>query len=154
MLDLAAYRSTEIAPMSPIAIEAVRRLAAAHRELPQVSLETRHVLHAGLYCRTILIPAGVEITGALIKIPTVVIVSGDCDVFLGEETARLTGYCVLPAAAQRQQAFLAHADTLVTMIFPSSARTVAQAEEEFTDEAQDLASRRPDTANTTIITGE
>ena len=39
-------------------------------ECPQVAIQTTHHFHAGLYSRTIRIPAGVMITGALIKIPT------------------------------------------------------------------------------------
>src|SRR3954451_13515341 len=56
--------------MSPAAIDQVRRLEDAALQLPQVAIETGHVLHAGLYARTIQIPAGVLLTGALIRIAT------------------------------------------------------------------------------------
>lgn len=131
-----------IAPMTPAQLDRVRRFEAINAELPQVDIETEHVLHAGMYARTITIPAGVALTGALIKVATILIVNGDCDVFMGTRTMRLVGYHVLEAAAQRKGAFYAHKDTHLTMIFPTDAATVQAAEEEFTDEADRLMSRR------------
>ena len=46
------------------------------------------------------------------------------------------------------------ADTRVTMIFPTTARTVEEAEAEFTEEADGLCSRRDPTSNHVVITGE
>jgi hypothetical protein len=60
---------------------------------------------------------------------------------------------VLPAAAGRKQAFLAQADSHITMIFATAARSVAEAEREFTDEADNLVSRRAG-GNRIVITGE
>ena len=53
-------------------------------ELPQIEASTDHVLHAGMYARTITLPEGGVLTGALIKIDTVVIVSGDITMFVGD----------------------------------------------------------------------
>lgn len=133
--------STQIAAMSDGAIGQVRRLEDALLDGPQIDIPTEHVLHAGMYGRTVRIPAGVVLTGALIKIATLLIVNGDVSVFTGGETLRLTGYHVIPASAGRKQAFIAHADTTLTMLFPSQAATVEQAEAEFTDEADLLLSR-------------
>jgi hypothetical protein len=140
--------------MSPAAIDQVRRLEDAALQLPQVAIETGHVLHAGLYARTIRIPAGVLLTGALIRIATLLVVEGDVVVFVDGEPLELTGYHVLPAAAGRKQALLARADTHLTMIFATRATSVAEAEAEFTDEADRLASRRQGRRNVVIITGE
>lgn len=112
-------------------------------EMPQVDVPVTHHLHAGLYARTICIPAGVVITGALIKIPTLLTFSGCATVFVGGESIDLQGYHVLPAQAGRKQVFQAHTDTNLTMIFATQATTVEEAEVEFTDEADQLASRRP-----------
>ncbi len=125
----------------PSAIAQVRALEAAQRQMPQVEIQTTHSIHAGVYARTCLIPAGVRITGALIKIPTTVIVSGDVTVFVGEGSVRLSGYHVIEAQAGRKQVFTAHADTFVTMLFATGAATVEEAENEFTDEADMLMSR-------------
>lgn len=140
--------------MSDLAIERVRDAENAESLKPQVEFDTQHVLHAGLYARTIRLPVGVQITGALVKIATVVIVSGDCIVWFGYGSRRLIGYNVLPASAGRKQAFVALSETFITMLFPTEAKTVEDAERQFTDEADRLASHRDDARNAIIVTGE
>ena len=142
-----------IAPMTPEAIDKVRQLEARTAELEQVEITTDHVLHGGMYARTIRIPAGVLLTGAHIKRATMLVISGHVTVFIGAGTIEIAGYQVLPASAGRKQAFLAHADTFVTMLFPSEAASVEAAENEFTDEADRLLSRRQACESITI-TGE
>lgn len=139
-----------IASMTPEAIDKVRQLEARTAELEQVEIPTDHVLHGGMYARTIKIPAGVLLTGALIKRTTMLVISGHVTVFVGEGSIEVRGYQVLPASAGRKQAFLAHADTFVTMLFPSGAASVEAAENEFTDEAGRLLSRRQACESITI----
>jgi len=136
----------------PAAIARVRELEANLLALPQVPIETRHVLHAGLYARSIVVPAGTVLTGALIKVATLLMIDGDTLVYLDGEAVRLTGHHVLPASAGRKQAFVTIADTRITMIFPTSARTVAEAERAFTDEAENLGSHH--SVNHIVVTGE
>lgn len=140
--------------MSDSAIDMVRRLEAANLELPQVPIATSHLIHGGVYARTIRIPAGTLLTGALIKIPTALVFNGEATVFIGDDVLHVSGYMVIPASAGRKQVFLAHADTDLTMIFPTSAKTVAEAEAEFTDEAHLLLSRSQGGQSHTTITGE
>lgn len=142
MLEVINSKEVTIPTMTTQSIEAVRALETEALKLTQVQIPVNHVLHAGMYARTVMIPAGVMITGALIKVATALIVSGDATVYVGAKTIRLTGYNVMSSGAMRKQAFLAHADTHLTMIFPSSASTVEEAEDEFTDEAELLSSRR------------
>ena len=138
--------------MSDDALAKVRTLETALLAAPQTDLSTDHLLHAGMYARTICIPAGTALTGALIKRATVLIVNGHATVYTGDGTLELAGHHVLPASAGRKQAFIAHADTWLTMIFPTQAVTVEEAEAEFTDEADRLLSRAG--VNTIRITGE
>lgn len=138
-----AHPSAILPSMTDAAVDLVRMAEEKALELPQFDLPVKHSLHAGMYARTVTIPAGVAITGAHIKIPTILIVDGHCDVFTGAETVVLEGRHVIQASANRKQAFLAHTDTHLTMLFPTSATTVEQAENEFTDEADMLQSRRP-----------
>ena len=128
---------------------AVRRLQDWALQQPQLDIPTHHTLHGGMYARTICLKAGALIVGAHIKVPTVLVLSGDASVFVGgdERERRYAGYHVVPAQPGRKQVFLAHADTHLTMLFPTSAQTVAEAENEFTDEAQALGSRRPQATN-------
>ena len=153
MSDLVAAQP-RIPAMSEAAIDKVRRLESLALETPQIAIDTQHVIHAGMYARTVYVPAGVMITGALIKIATLLVVHGDADVYVDGESIRLEGYNVLPASAGRKQAFVALTDLHLTMIFPSRAKNVADAELQFTDECDRLSSRRDVDSNRTIITGE
>jgi len=133
---------TALITQSTAAIQAVRALESALLASPQVNVPIEHSLHAGVYARTARIPAGAVVTGAEIKVSTVLVLSGDATVYTGDGEIRLTGYHVIEADAGRKSAFLAHADTALTMLFASRARSVDEAEREFTDEFDALASRR------------
>lgn len=133
--------------MSASAIETVRKLESYTLQAPQTKIPTSHIFHAGVYARTIMIPAGVILTGALIKIATMLIVQGDCIVYIGDQARELHGYHVLAASPGRKQAFIAIKDTHMTMFFSTNAKNVEQAEDEFTDEANLLFSRAADAIN-------
>lgn len=144
------------AALPPTSPEALSRLAAVQEVLlrgEQIAIRTEHVLHGGMYARTVRLPAGTVITGALIKVPTMLIVEGDCKVLVNDEWGELSGYNVFPASAGRKQVFVALSETRITMLFPTRAQTVDQAEKEFTDEWELLVSRHA-TEDTVIITGE
>jgi hypothetical protein len=130
-----------IPAMSPEAIDKVRQIEKAAMEYPQCDLPISHTIHSGVYTRTVTIPEGVMITGALIKIPTTLVVHGDVVVFLGEEIIELNGYNVLTASAGRKQAFMAKTETHLTMLFATDSLTVDEAEREFTDEYERLSTR-------------
>ena len=128
--------------MTSSAIDAVRRLEDEALKLPQLEIKTEHAFHAGMYTRTIMIPSGAVLTGALIKIPTILIFSGDADVYTSDGVERIIGYRVILAPNNRKQAFLAHKDTFLTMIFPTEAKAIDEAEREFTEEHEKLLSRK------------
>lgn len=142
-----------IPSMSDIAIDRVYKLESLSLNMPQVDISTSHVIHGGMYARTIMIPAGVMLTGALVKIATILIVQGDIIAYIGDQTVELHGYNVLPAAANRKQAFITQTGTYLTMIFPSDSTSVQEAESEFTDEASGLMSRKDSADNHLTITG-
>lgn len=155
MNSLVTAQENLIPAMSTYSVEKVRALESCSAALlPQVNIATSHVLHAGMYARTIMIPAGVMLTGALIKVATVLIFSGHAHVFIGDETAEINGYRVLAASAHRKQAFVAVTDTYLTMLFKSEADTYSQAEDEFTDEPHILMSRKDGAINKILVTGE
>jgi hypothetical protein len=120
--------------------------------LERVEIETCHVLHAGMYHRTIKVPAGVIAAGALIKIPTVLTIYGNGIVYAGDEAIPVEGFHVVAADAMQKRAYLATSPSLVTMSFATQAKTVEEAEDEFTDEADRLSSRRRGGADPTLIT--
>jgi hypothetical protein len=149
-----AEKNIEIPCMSEDAINNVRKLESVMLEFPQVKLETSHVLHGGMYARTLTIPKGVIASGAFIKISTILIFQGHCKIFMGDGTKDLIGYNVIPASANRKQAVYAYEDTYATMIFPTTAKTVEDAEKEFTDEFLSLMSNKDLAENKYIMTGE
>ena len=146
--------SNRIWPMSDAAIAKVNAVQHAMMELPQITIHTQHMIHAGLYARTIMVPAGSMLTGVLIKRPTTLILQGAMTVFANGDTIPMDGYNVLACSANRKQAFMCHSDVWMTMLFPTAATTVEEAELEFTDEVGLLVSRRDPDTNTVIITGE
>lgn len=137
----------------PEMLEKIVAYEATRIGLEPVEVPTDHLIHAGMYARTILMPQGMVLTGALMKRATVVIVTGSAAVLAGDAWLELEGYNVLPASAGRKQVFVSRTPVIVTMLFPTQAKTVAEAEAEFTDQAGELLSRRQN-ANRVVITGE
>lgn len=143
-------------PAPPEVIARIREIEAKVREREDIHPQMEHVLHAGMYARTCRLDAGVVIVSVLIKIPTMLIMHGGAYVFAGERWYRLEGYQAMPASAGRKQIYVTFRPTEITMVFPSKARTVEEAEAEFTDEADALLSRRQngnDVVNITEVDG-
>jgi hypothetical protein len=140
--------------MSPQVIAKVRTLQAELAKFPQVPVRMHHVLHGGMYARTCYVAAGHLAACCLVKVPTIVVLAGSAELYVGkDEPLRLDGYNVVPASAGRKQVFHSVTDIALTMFYVTKAKTVEQAENEFTDEADTLASRR-DNLNTIVVTGE
>lgn len=131
-----------IGGMSVESIDNVRQLEQKMLDMPQVEIRTDHHLENGLYARTIMVPAGCVLTGAEIIIETMLIISGNVTVAVDSGSFELVGYHVIKAEAGRKQAFIAHENTYITMVFPTGAKTVEEAENEFTNEPHMLGSRR------------
>lgn len=120
-------------------LAALRDLDALMREMPQTEVRVDHLLHAGMYARTCHLPAGVIASGVVLSRSTVLVISGDVTIFTGNDSARLTGFHVLPGLRGRKALFRTHAETHMAMVLPSDAQSVAEAELEITDEPQLLA---------------
>lgn len=135
-----------ISTMGESAIAKVREFETFIAAGPQEEIGTDHVIHGGMYARTVMIPAGVTVTGTAIKLATMFIFQGHASLYTGEGAIELRGYHVLTASAGRKQALHAYEDTWCTMIFSTSATSIEQAEDEFTDEAHCFADsvKRPD----------
>ena len=101
-------------------------------------LNTNHFLHAGCYVRTCLIKQGGMIGSALIKVPTVVIISGCIVASNGEDRTVYSGYKILKGSAFRRAVWCALKDTYITMFFATNAKNVTDATKEFTDEWESL----------------
>lgn len=146
---------SRITTMGDPSIEKVRELETEARKLPQLVFVTEHLLHGGNYLRTLHLPAGALVTGALIKITTSLILYGEMMVYVGEDTPRhFYGYNVLPCSAGRKVAVFAITDIHLTMLFPTKAATAAEAEAEFTDEVALLVPLSMVDRHKIVITGE
>lgn len=148
-----------IYPMSDRAIEIIGGWAqdslSNEEQIPLKITQTLHGWHDGtrIYSRAMFVPAGVKVIATLIKPPTTMIVSGDMLIVVGDDKmVRHTGFKMILAYPHRRQAGIAITDTWVVMQFPTKAETVEEAEREFTDEHEMLASHR-DGLNEIVITG-
>ena len=135
-------------------LAAVRRVEEKLKTVKQNGMETWHVLHGGIYSRTIFLEKDQVIVGAQIKVPTTIMINGSLLISSGGESFEIKGVNVIPASKNRKQIMKATEKTSVTMCFATSAKTVEEAEEEFSDEAGNLMSRFSDSINHINITGE
>lgn len=118
-------------------------LAALQSQLvEEVHIPIEHFVHDGVYYRTCMVPKGKAIIGAFIQIPTTIIVSGHCVVHLGDSLKELKGYHVIPAEANRRQAFKAIEDTYITMCFATEHTDVEECEKQATPEWKLLTNHR------------
>lgn len=120
----------------PAIVDKIREIEAKIKPREHtLQVQMEHLLHGGMYARTCRLGALMVITSVLIKIPTVLLVKGKCVVFAGDKWHTLEGYNVIPASAGRKQIYVTLASTEITMVFPTNARTVQEAEAQFTDES-------------------
>lgn len=108
----------------------------------QVHFNAEHLIHGGMYARTVLIPAGVAATGAELNVDTISILFGDITVSTDDGVQRLTGWHVLPASSGTKRVGVVHADTYWTTVMINPASTVPEAEEFMTDDHQRLLTKR------------
>lgn len=139
-----------LASATVLQIEAISKILSTGGQIPiegtgivlqgvKISFDTEHFLHAGLYSRTIHVPAGYMLCGTLIRVPTVLIISGDMSIYNGESWTRITGNNkTLRCSADRRGMGFAHEATDATMLFSTQAKSVKDAEKEFTEEWERL----------------
>ena len=118
------------------------RLESELLGLPQVDLSTTHLVHGGMYARTILIPGGTLLTGALTEMDNICVLYGDITVTTDKGTQHLQGFNVLPAKAGAKRAGIAHADTWWTTLIPTELTDIEAIEDSMTSESDRLHTRR------------
>jgi len=114
------------------------------RQREQIKIRTEHIFHAGLYVRTVRLQPNTVFTSVLIKVPTLIVINGICDLLAGDQWVRVEGYSVIPANSGRKCIYITRGLVEITMVFPSDAKTVEEAESQFTDESHCLLSRTQD----------
>ncbi len=119
----------------------------------QCPVHTQHLIHGGMYARTIVLDADTKMVGSIILRPTILIVNGRSSVLSGDGRIELEGYSVLAGESGRKQFFWTHSKVEMTMLVATSAKTVEDAENEVFGEADLLISRR-EGSDSCIITNE
>ena len=144
-----------LASASSAVLDQIARASDIIRACPQVEVVTEHLLHGGMYARTVRREAGIIAVGSTILRATILIVNGSCSLVGGNgDRIDLTGYNVLPGLPGRKSCSLTHGPVEMTMIFPTAARTIEEAENEIFAEADDLISRKDGSKDRITITGE
>jgi len=123
-------------------LESVRKMEAFLSQLEQVDLSTANLVHGGMCARTILIPAGTALVGALTNRDSICVMYGDTIFTTDEGAVRKTGYHVIPANAGYKRGGVAITDTYWTAIWPTSLTDIIDIENEMTDESAMLQTRR------------
>lgn len=121
----------------------IEELQAVMLTLPQVDLQTAHVVNGKVCARTIFIPAGTDLIGAKVNKDHINIVAGDIVVTTDTGPVRITGHRVFASPAGHKRAGRAFADTYWTTIWHTSLTDVDAIEDEMTDESAMLQTRRP-----------
>lgn len=122
------------------AVEALGQ--ALEAEFPPIHIETEHHLHAGMYSRTVYVPKGAAVVGLTVKVPTQLICCGHFRITDGGIMKELRGVHILDGMAGRRAAVYALENSSFTMCFATDAKTVEEAENEFTDEPDRLLTRK------------
>jgi hypothetical protein len=117
-----------------------------------VELDTWHHFADGLVARTILIPAGACLTGAVHKTEHLNIACGDITVWTEAGMRRLTGYHVITSLPGAKRVGLAHADTYWTTVHlnPANESDIAKLEDALVEDSHKLQNRRLALRGTTL----
>jgi hypothetical protein len=133
----------DMPPTSPAIEQNVKALCSElESKFPKAPIKIEHFIHEGMYVRTCWQPAGTVIVGALIKVPTVLVVDGNVRVNCGGKWINVEGHAVLKGSPGRRCIVVTYEDTYATLMFPTKAKTVEEAEMEMTDEYQMLSTRK------------
>lgn len=108
---------------------AIFELENAVLTMPQYPLENRHLFSGGMYAREMFIPAGVLVTGK-IHLKDHICILHYCDVTIAnaEGSKRYVGSCSFAGKAGSKRAFMAHEDSLFTVVHITEKTTVEEAE--------------------------
>lgn len=109
---------------------------------PQVDLQTTHALSGGVYARTIIIPAGTVLTGAVHKKDHINVVQGDITVSTDDGMVRLTGHHIIPTKAGAKRVGYAHQDTVWTTICHTNLEDIEAIEDELVEDSDRLQTRQ------------
>ena len=121
---------------------AVKKLEHTLLGFPQVDLQTTHIIHGNMCARTIFVPRGTVLTGAITNLDNICVIYGDITVTTNCGPRRFSGFNVIPANSGLKRAGYANEDTYWTTLWPTDLTDVEAAEDEMTTESSMLQTRR------------
>lgn len=124
----------QIAALTPSELAAVRQAEDALKREPQLQIDIKETLHEGVYTRTAFVPENVVLSGALMKVPTTLLVIGRCVLTLSKGTAAVDGFASFTSPAGRKTLFRTLSATKLVMVFATKAQSLEEARKEFTDD--------------------
>jgi hypothetical protein len=110
--------------------EQIRQLVRVVGAAPQVDMPVRHHFGPHLYIREILVPKGTVAVGKVHRhAHLAVMLHGDMTFLTKQGLQRIAGHCVMPLApAYTQRAVLAHEDTVILNMHPTSIALPSEAD--------------------------
>lgn len=119
---------------SPQELLSIRGIEESVKEAPQLKIEIKEVLHAGVYTRIAIVPENVLLVGAFMKVPTTLVVVGRCAMTVNGGTSVADGIACFTSPPGRKTVFRTFVPTKLIMSFATKAETLEQARQEFTDD--------------------
>lgn len=113
-------------------------------EQENVEVPIEHWIDDGVYYRATYLQPGTVIVSSMMKVPTTIVVVGNCLVTVGDHVEHLLGMKHIKASANRRVAYRSlDGGVFILMYFKvASATTVEEAEKEMTDEYNLLTNHR------------
>ena len=113
----------------------VQALQDVISQLPQYEPETKHTVHAGMYCREVWRPAGAIVVGKIHKKEHFyLIVSGTVSITTDEGVKSVTGPHLLCSKPGTKRAVYAETDALCMTFHVVDAKTIEDAEHELVED--------------------
>lgn len=135
---------TDIVPTGEVpTLDKIEAFNELLQQFPQEYIPVQHLVHGGMYARTVRVKAGTYAVGAMLNHDNISVMVGDCTCSTNDGMVRLTGFNVLPANAGGKRVGYFHADTDWTMIMriPDGMHDVDEIEQYITCEYDKLQSQ-------------
>ena len=132
---------TDIVPNGEVpTLDKIEAFNELLQQFHQEYLPVQHLVHGGMYARTIRVKAGMYAVGAMLNHDNISVMVGDCTCSTNDGMMRLTGFNVVPASAGVKRVGYFHSDTDWTMIMriPDGMRDVDEIEQYITCEYQKI----------------
>lgn len=120
---------------------------------PQTPCKYKHLVHGGMYVRTMYVPADQLIAGVKLKAPTLTIIVGNVIVYRESGNLELTGYNVIPGSVGRLTAVYTHTKAAISMFIRTDLKDVAEIQRQTVEEPELLSPLDPE-FHEIIVTGE